>query len=77
MTGVDRRCARLTMEQMRRLIPKDEATQRLIGHFAEEIYNSRIYFKREGDNLSDWIEAENRYVRIFLKRRITDCDTDL
>jgi len=53
-------------------IPKDEATQRLIAHMAQENYNLRIQFNLEGDAFSDWLAAEKRYLRIFMRRRYDD-----
>ena len=71
-SSTERRIDGLSIEQMRRLIPKDAPTQDLIAHFAEEIYNARMYFKLNGDNLSDWLAAEDKYIRVFLKRRAED-----
>lgn len=53
-------------------IPKDEATQRLIAHMAQENYNLRIQFQMQGDAFSDWLAAEKRYIRIFMRRRADD-----
>lgn len=68
----DNRKRNLTFEELRQFISRDESTQRLIGHFAEEIYNERMFFKKEGDSLSDWINAEDKYIRIFMRRRVDD-----
>ncbi len=56
----------------RSLIPKDTATQRLIKHLAQQNYNFRLFCGIAGDALSDWIAAEDTYVRIFMRRRISD-----
>jgi len=53
-------------------IPRDEATQRLIAHMAQENYNVRLQFHLEGDAFSDWLAAEKRYIRIFMRRRYDD-----
>ena len=53
-------------------IPKDEATQKLITHMAEKIYQERLYFNIPGDALSDWIMAEKQYMRTFMRRRYDD-----
>jgi hypothetical protein len=53
-------------------IPKDQAVQRLISHMAHENYNLRLQFHLEGDAFSDWLAAEKRYIRIFMRRRSND-----
>jgi hypothetical protein len=53
-------------------IPKDEATQRLIAHMAEENYNVRVQLQLQGDALGDWVAAEKRYLRTFMRRRHED-----
>ena len=54
------------------ILPKDEATVKLIRHMAEENYNLRTQLCLPGDELSDWLAAEKRYVRTFMRRRYED-----
>ncbi len=68
----ERRCTPASTVVSRYSIPKDDATQRLISHMAQENYNTRIQLHLPGDELSDWVAAENRYIAIFMRRRNDD-----